>query len=978
MDPERWQRIESIFQKALDAGEDRRARVLVESCADDEALRREVESLLAQHEKAGGFMERPAFAGSQGAPLSPQPRSEDSHSAGIPAGTVIGHYRIVGKIGSGGMGVVYDAEDLKLRRHVALKFLPEEVAGQPRVLQRFRLEAQAASALNHPNICTIHEVDEVNGMVFIVMELLEGQTLKQTIAGKPLPLETVIDFGVQIAGAIDAAHAKGVVHRDIKPANIFVMKQRRVKVLDFGLAKLTRLPPNFEETGLIDRTEPGTVMGTAGYMSPEQVRGLGVDGRTDIFAFGAILYEMLAGRRAFEKSTSADTMAAILNEEPPTISELAPNTPPALVRIVKRCLDKDPEQRFQSASDLAFALQALPESSGAMPGTVIEPVFTAEPARGLRSRPRWLKVAAGALSISVVALATVVAYRWHQEQPPLEQAALTAVPFTALPEEAISAAFSPDGSRIAFAWNGDPAHGVKGFDLYAKALGSETLLRLTQHPSESISPVWSPDGTQIAFQRLSGGDSGIYVVPALGGPERKLHPTGTPADNFSWFSWHSFAQISWSPDGKWIAFADMAPGEEYGRIYLLSTETLETKQVPISPNCVGEGLPAFSHNGEYLAYWCFLSENGEAVLQSLPIRGSQPKTIPPSQRFPNGLTWSADDEKLIYSLISIANGTTTSELSQVTVANGSTKQLAFAGGAMLPAVSARNGELAYSSLSTSLNIWRRDLLHPESPAVELMPSSRAQTDAQYSPDGKRIVFDSFRSGIQGVWISADDGSNLVQISNPQDQSGSPQWSPDGNKIAFDSRPRDHWEIYVADVDEGKPRKLVTNISSVIRPHWSRDGKWIYFRSDGPGRTGVYRCPAAGGKAIALSQDTDGLVSQESFDGKTLYFASSSARTVLRKVSLRGLPGTASEGGDGLPRVSNAAVWTVSPGGIYFVPAEAPKSLRYFDFATRQIRPIFEVDKYFGSGLSVSPDGRWILYSLVGNVNSDIMLVDHFQ
>jgi serine/threonine protein kinase len=244
------------------------------------------------------------------------------------------------------MGVVYDAQDLKLGRHVALKFLPEEVARHPVALQRFRLEAQAASALNHPNICTIHEVDEVDGLVFIAMELLVGRTLKQTISGKPLPLETVIDFGVQIAGAIDAAHAKGVVHRDIKPANIFVTKQRRIKVLDFGLAKLTRLPPNFEETGMTDGTEPGMVMGTVGYMSPEQLRGQGIDGRTDIFAFGAILYEMLAGRRAFEKPTSAETMAAILNEEPPAISELAPNTPPALVRIVKRCWRKSPSSAF--------------------------------------------------------------------------------------------------------------------------------------------------------------------------------------------------------------------------------------------------------------------------------------------------------------------------------------------------------------------------------------------------------------------------------------------------------------------------------------------------------------------------------------------------------------------------------------------------------------------------------------------------------
>jgi Tol biopolymer transport system component/DNA-binding winged helix-turn-helix (wHTH) protein len=604
------------------------------------------------------------------------------------------------------------------------------------------------------------------------------------------------------------------------------------------------------------------------------------------------------------------------------------------------------------------------------------PIVAVEPDGGWHSRRLWLKIAAGVLAISVVALAAVLGHRWQRQQRPQEQAALTAVPFTAFPGVATSPAFSPDGSRITFAWNGDPAHGDQGFDLYVKALGSETLLRLTQHPSESISPAWSPDGTQIAFQRLAGADSGIYVVPALGGPERKLRPTRMPTTNFNWVSWYDFALISWSPDGKWIAFADVAPGEEYAKIYLLSTETLETKQVSISPKCVGEGLPAFSHNGEYLAYWCFLSENGGAVLYSLPIRGGQPKTISPSLAFPNGLTWSADDEKLIYSLYTAVNGNLTSALGEVTFANGSTKQLAFAGGAMLPTVSSRGDELAYSSLSTSFNIWRGDLLHVESPAVELMPSSRAQFDAQYSPDGKHIAFASARSGIEGVWISADDGSNLVQISNPHDESGSPQWSPDGTKIAFDSRPRGHWEISVADVAERKPRKLVTNFSDLIRPHWSRDGKWLYFRSEEPGRMGVYRCPASGGDAVALSQDT-GVSPQESFDGKTVYFASTFSKPVLRKVSLLALPGTVSEV-DGLPRVSHAGLWALSPGGIYFVPAEAPRSLRYFDFATKEIRPILEVDKYFASGLSVSPDGRWILYSLVGDVNSDIMLVDHFQ
>ena len=225
------------------------------------------------------------------------------------------------------------------------------------------------------------------------MELLEGQTLKQSInretSGKPLPIETAIDFGVQIAEAIHAAHSNGIVHRDIKPANIFVLKQRRIKVLDFGLAKLTRRQRSSGETEMTNGTEPGVVMGTVGYMSPEQVRGQAVDGRTDIFAFGAILYEMLAGRRAFERPTSSETLAAILNEEPPAISQLAPGTPPALARVIKRCLEKDPEQRFQSASDLAFALEALSESSGATMASVGQ----SRPSRRIWV---WTAVAAGA------------------------------------------------------------------------------------------------------------------------------------------------------------------------------------------------------------------------------------------------------------------------------------------------------------------------------------------------------------------------------------------------------------------------------------------------------------------------------------------------------------------------------------------------------------------------------------------------------
>ncbi len=403
---------------------------------------------------------------------------------------------------------------------------------------------------------------------------------------------------------------------------------------------------------------------------------------------------------------------------------------------------------------------------------------------------------------------------------------MTAVPFTALPGRAISPAFSPDGSRIAFAWNGDPTSGAKGFDLYVKALGSETLLRLTQHPSEWISPAWSPDGTQIAFHRMAGADTGIYVVPALGGPERKLRSTRMPWGQNMLIA---FSLIAWSPDGKWIAFAEELPGEgEVIKINLLSIETLEARQIPIPPACANQGAPAFSHDGEYLAYWC--DRGADAVIYSSPLLKGEPKTLATFRAVQEGLTWSDDDKKLIYSIWNYGSYV----LGEVSVANGLTNQLDFAGSASLPTVSSKGDKLAYSSPFTRSGIWRRDLLHPEAPAVELIPSSRKQFDAQYSPDGKRIAFASLRSGLQGVWISNGDGSNLVQISNPAQPSGSPRWSPDGNRIAFDSLSGNRWEIYVADVAERKPRKLITNISGLIRPHWSRDGKWVYFTTQLPG------------------------------------------------------------------------------------------------------------------------------------------------
>jgi len=673
--------------------------------------------------------------------------------------------------------------------------------------------------------------------------------------------------------------------------------------------------------------------------------------------------ELRKGGLRLKLSGQPFEVLAILLERPGTVvtreglqKQLWPDTFVDADHNLNTAINKIREALGDSSENPRF-VETLPRRGYRFIGQIsLDPDSVRGTSKAAKGRHRGLRIATWCLVGTACSIAVLVAY-WRSAPKP-ESVFLKPRPFTTLPGVEMNPEFSPDGSRIAFAWNGDADVGRRGYDLYVKAIGSETMLRLTHHPSESIDPAWSPDGTQIAFHRLSGADTGLYVVPALGGVEKKLRSTrvNKTVD----------IRISWSSDGKWIAFTDYLPETTEPRVFLLSVESLESRQVAHAPRCMFDGLPAFSRSSKQLAYECAQTGIEKFGIYSVRLPDGAPKLIATHEGFPMGMAWSADDRRLFFSEMSDANAGHINELS---LSDSSIRQLMLGQSASVPTISPHGDKLAYSATSDNINIWRKDLLHPEIPAQRLMSSTRDQGQAQYSPDGKHIAFVSNRSGYWEVWLSDADGGNLVQVS--KQGGGGPRWSYDGKKIAFDTGS----EIYIADISELVPRKLMTSVPLVFSPSWSHDGRWIYFTSHESARQRTYRCPSAGGDAEPVSAQT-AYSPLESDDGSKVYFATLPSKPILKAVSLDRLG--AEFPVEGLPPLLSAGNWTIVPGGIYFVSAEAPRLLQYFDVKTRKTHRVFELEKEFDWGLSASADGRWIIYSQLDEENWDIMLVDHFR
>jgi Tol biopolymer transport system component/predicted Ser/Thr protein kinase len=878
-------------------------------------------------------------------------------------GKTIAHYHILEKLGEGGMGVVYKARDTHLDRLVAIKVLPAEKVADLERKRRFVQEAKAASALNHPNIITIHDIASANGIDFIVMEYVQGKTLDALVPRKGLRLNETLKLAIQMADALAKAHSAGIIHRDLKPTNVMITDDGLVKVLDFGLAKLTEVSESGDEATrtLEHQTEEGTIVGTVSYMSPEQAEGKKVDARSDIFSFGSVLYEMATGQQAFHGDSKMSTLAAILHKEPKPVSEAKEDVPHDLERIINRCLRKDPSRRFQAMPDLKVALQELKEESDS--GTL---ATTAVPQLARRRGVIW--------TVGLLALVCVVAvaiwFAHSTSKSPLE-APLAAVPLTSYPGFESGPSFSPDGSQVAFAWTGEKQDNL---DIYLKLIGTEPPARLTTDPAPDSSTAWSPDGRSIAFiRRLPGSKAAVFLVPPIGGAERKL----AEIDDTLWWS-----SLAWSPDGKSLAIVVAGSSNEPCGLFLLSIETGEKRRLTSPPSTsIGDSSPAFSPDGRTLAFSRIMAL-GISDLYLLDLSGrletiGEPKRLTFDNQDTSDPVWTPDGREIIFSSGQYLN---ISLWRILAFGSGKPQQLVSLGNpAFHPAISRQGRRLAYERHVFEENIWRVEVPGPNakgSPPKNFISSTRGESNPNFSPDGKRIVFASDRSGSYEIWACNSDGLKAVQLTSFGGPSnGTPRWSPDSERIAFDSNTDGQYEVYVINANGSKPQRLTSNPSTDAAPSWSRDGKWIYFFSNRSGDNQVWKMPAEGGDSLQVTRK-GGEEAFESSDGKFVYYSKvNNWPTSLWKVPVKG-----GEETQVIESVTPRA-FAVSNEGIYFVTlpnAPGACSIQFFNFATGKIEQITEITKSVGAGLTVSPDGRSILYSQLDQGGSDLMLVENFR
>jgi Tol biopolymer transport system component len=884
MDPEKWKQVKEIFHAALGVAPRERAAFLDKACSGQETVRREVESLIASHEKTGDFIDSPAFE------VAAHLLADDADT--LSDGLLVGDYKILKKIGRGGMGEVYLARDQRLGRSVALKVLPGHFNDYTDRLRRFETEACAASALNHPNILTIYGIGQADSRHFIATEFIEGETLRQHMPDDGMKILEALDIAVQIASALSAAHEAGIIHRDIKPENIMLRRDGYVKVLDFGLAKLAEDWRGDDEDALtrpILKTDSGAVMGTVQYMSPEQARGLSLDARTDIWSFGVVLYEMIAGRAPFDGETSSHTIVSILEEETPPFKETRPDSPAELEWIVMKTLRKDRNERYQTNKELLGDLKELkhklefqaelersdvPGKASKQPGASIKgnsgkdsdasraATVRVEAARttssfdyltgSVKRNWRWALLAIAAPVFAFVAV--FLGYRYlsarryevnyqktsntsrgpgvHKAKQVTSWAGLDVFP-----------SFSPDGNSIVYSSDHNGS-----FEIYAKQLmpgGRE--IQLTSDGQQNLQPFWSPDGQRIAYHSNKRG--GIWVIPAMGGAPKQLTDFGS--------------RPVWSPDGSLIAFQSQravdfqinsAGVQPPSVIWTVPAAGGTPQQVTHAGNpSGGHGAPCWSPDGRRIAFIAVDMGRTETQIWTVARDGSDARLLTEGLKKPGANfdpVYAPDGRSLYYTGNTVGRGWGVLKVPlspQTGEAAGEPVVVIESGWTIFRnlQVSADGKRLLHTATDMTSNIWSVQLSAAGEavgqPTALTQDTTFRKSSPSFSPDGKRIAYQKFVVGeYHDIWLIDADGKNQTQLTTDKGSELFASWFPQGDRIAFLYNEQNQApSLRSIDIQTGREDSLLYLKRDIGYPHLAPDGKTFAFNSTENGVTNIW-------------------------------------------------------------------------------------------------------------------------------------------